>query len=411
MSQDLVISSGSGWLTQVTATYTLVQKEDGWVTQGAKYTLGTAAHALETVIALIELVLASVVLVPATALRFLIPKAREQWFDEKIVTPLTHYAVDAGVAMCAAGSRIVTNFTGNAQTVEASLRSRWTSMFLSQTPPNLPTPEPVSQPGSEPVSKLGEESHAEVQPTRLDAERNAPPSRPVDVTPRTLAREATLLPSNRTLQSALINGGLAAALSIGALSIVEVGKIAGLVEVVVVAWIAAMAGVKSDEAYSAIVAATAMYVLVEAALGVVQSRATRSGIATVAIAAAIAGVDAARVPNPAVGLVTQATMGMYAATATATAGAVIPRIVNYLPRSSVNKEIICAAVFGSLVGHSCLVGHSLGITSFTIRSIAMNGLMAGVVAGGLTLVAGGLTLLNREMERNTRRNRRQVHSL
>lgn len=113
MSEEKGISSCSGWLTRTSAPYTLVQKEDGWVTQGAKYTLGTVAHALESMIALVDLVVASTFLLLAAATHFLLPQASTEWFDEKVFIPLLEYTADALEAMCLATSRIFTNFTGD----------------------------------------------------------------------------------------------------------------------------------------------------------------------------------------------------------------------------------------------------------------------------------------------------------
>lgn len=150
MAHDQTISSCSGWLTRSTTSYTLVQKENGWVTRGAKYTLGTVVHGLETLTALVDLVVANFLLLLAAAPHFLLPEASAQRFDEKVFTPLREYAVDAAVAMCTAGSRVVTNFTGNHQEVETSLRSSLTT--LPKTPPNLEKPDPSTE--SPPIAKL-----------------------------------------------------------------------------------------------------------------------------------------------------------------------------------------------------------------------------------------------------------------
>lgn len=115
MTLDLKPSfSCTASLLQTTLPYTLVEENDGWGTKTAKYTLGTVAHALQAVIALVEFVVAAALLILVKVGQFFIPKEYSTWVDTKMLEPLAARAFEANVSLLLTASLIVTNFMGPA---------------------------------------------------------------------------------------------------------------------------------------------------------------------------------------------------------------------------------------------------------------------------------------------------------
>jgi len=122
-------------LIESTAAYTLADKDDNVVVKGAKYTLGTAVHLAEATIALVELVVANVLLGTAKTAQFFLPKQRSEWFNQKVLEPLSQHSLDTTVGMLKAASRMVTNFTSKdtREAAEKDIESRVSSMYDSDT--------------------------------------------------------------------------------------------------------------------------------------------------------------------------------------------------------------------------------------------------------------------------------------
>ena len=122
-------------MIESTAAYTLADKDDNVVVKGAKYTLGTAVHLAEATIALVELVVANVLLGTAKTAQFFLPKQRSEWFNQKVLEPLSQHSLDTTVGMLKAASRMVTNFTSKdtREAAEKDIESRVSSMYDSDT--------------------------------------------------------------------------------------------------------------------------------------------------------------------------------------------------------------------------------------------------------------------------------------
>jgi len=102
--------SFTGSLVEMTAAYTLAKDEDGIFKKSAKYTLGTAAHLAESLIALIELVATGLLYGAAKSVQLFLPKATSEWFKEKIVEPLYQRNLNTALGMLKVASRTMTNF-------------------------------------------------------------------------------------------------------------------------------------------------------------------------------------------------------------------------------------------------------------------------------------------------------------